>query len=223
MFVCLPQVLSGNEVDAVVRIVSDGNFVDGRATAKGYETGVKSNLQLDRPDPNPTPLDHIIVSALNRNDVFRAVTLPKRILPPIFNRYLPGMHYESHIDAAIMGLGQPLRTDFSTTIFLTPPSDYDGGELIIESPFGEEEVKLGAGDAVIYSSTSIHSISPVTRGERLAAVTWIQSIVRDPALREILYDLHLSIGRLRPISQAAPELTALAKAYNNLLRLASDP
>ena len=223
MFVCLPQVLSSDEVDAVVRIVANGNFVDGRVTAADSEVSVKNNLQLDRPDPRPTRLDQVIVAALNRNDVFRAVTLPKRILPPIFNRYQLGMRYDAHVDAAVMGLGQPLRSDFSITIFLTSPSDYDGGELIIESPFGDEEVKLSAGDAVIYSSTSIHRVTPVTRGERLAAVTWVQSIVRDPGLREIIYDLHLSITRLRSIPEAAPELVGLVKSYNNLLRFASDP
>jgi PKHD-type hydroxylase len=223
MFVCLAQVLTGDELAEVVRQLADGNFVDGRATASDYPSGVKHNLQLDRLDRDATALDQIVITSLTRNEAFRAVTLAKRILPPIFSRYVSGMHYDAHVDSAIMGFGQPLRTDFSITIFLTPPSHYDGGELIIESPFGEEEVKLGAGDAVIYAATSVHRVAPVTRGERLAAVTWVQSFVRDPALREILYDLYQSIGRLRQLPEAASELTTLVKARSNLLRFASDP
>jgi PKHD-type hydroxylase len=218
------RLLRREELETVVSFVSRQTFVDGSSTAHGLARAVKNNLQIDRTGPEFSTADRILVSALQRNRDFQSFALPKRIMMPLYSRYDPGMEYGSHIDDGIMNSlnGDALRSDIAVTIFLSPPESYDGGELAIHLPLGQEEIKLDAGEAVAYSANSVHHVAPVTRGVRLAAVTWAQSVVRDERVRAILCDLGGAIAR----SEAAgdPELSLLlSKSYHNLLRYAAEP
>ncbi len=219
-------VLSQDEVDRLLSGLSAATFVDGKATAKGAAAEVKRNLQLDRGASDWSALDDLIFAALRRNRHFQSFAYPKRVLSPTYSRYEPGMHYGQHIDSAVMG-AQPMRTDLSVTIFLSPPASYEGGELAIQSSLGEEEVKLAPGEAVVYPSTSLHRVKPVTRGVRMAAVTWVQCSVRDERLRSILYDLNVALEKAEAIPKAdgasGLELfQVLNKSYHNLMRYAVD-
>jgi PKHD-type hydroxylase len=214
-------VLTPDELTQVLSELSQATFVDGKATASGAAREVKQNLQAERSGAEWAALDEIVFSALRRNQEFQAFAIPKRILPPRYSRYQPGMQYGWHVDSAIMG-AQPMRTDLAMTIFLSPPDSYDGGELAIESSLGEQEVKLAAGEAVVYPAGTLHRVTPVTRGVRLAAVTWIQCAVRDERLRSILCDL----GQALHQAEAANDTEAillLSKCYHNLLRYAVEP
>jgi PKHD-type hydroxylase len=218
------RILEHEEVDRIGSDLAQRAFVDGKLTAQGPARAVKHNLQLDRTGPELSEIDRIVVKALQRHADFHSFAIPKRIMLPIFSRYEPGMEYGSHIDSAIMGGvdGERVRSDFAVTIFLSPPASYDGGELVIELPIGEEEIKLDAGEAVVYSASAVHRVSPVTRGVRLAAVIWVQSTVRNEQLRSILYDL----GRALKHAEAGGDrdLTLqLTKSYHNLLRYAAEP
>jgi PKHD-type hydroxylase len=218
------QILNRNETDSVLSGIAQQSFVDGKLTAHGSARTVKNNLQLDRTGPELSDIDNLVVSALRRNEDLQAFAFPKRLVLPIFSRYEPGMEYGSHVDGAIMAGrgGDPVRSDLAVTIFLTQPDTYDGGELVIELPFGEQEIKLQAGEAVVYPATALHRVAPVTRGVRQVAVTWIQSAVRDERLRAILYDL--GSARNKASRSEDPELsTLLNKSYHNLLRIAVDP
>jgi PKHD-type hydroxylase len=175
---------------------------------------------VERLGPEITGIDQIILAALGRSQELQSFAFAKRILLPLFNRYENGMEYGAHVDSAVMGKGaDQIRTDLSMTIFLSDPASYDGGELALQSPLGEEEIKLEAGEAVVYPSTTVHRVTPVTRGVRLAAVTWIQSSVPDERLRAILFDVG---SAMRKSDEGGdPELrTLLHKSYNNLLRYA---
>jgi PKHD-type hydroxylase len=216
------RILEQNELLDVQAALSRQTFVDGKLTAKGLARAAKNNLQVDRTDPDPTALDQIILNALSRNDQLHAFAYPKRLTLPLFNRYESGMEYRAHVDSPIMGKGTgQIRSDLSLTIFLSDPASYDGGELILEMPFGEQEIKLDAGEAVIYSSTTVHRVAAVTRGVRLAAVGWIQSAVPDERLRAILFDLNKAV---KQAEQDGPQDIALLlnKSYCNLLRYSID-
>jgi PKHD-type hydroxylase len=218
------RLLEREEVDAVVWFVAQQVFADGRSTAHGLARAVKHNLQIDRTGPELSEADRILISALQRNPDFQSFAYPKRIMLPMFSRYDPGMEYGSHIDDGIMNSrnGDPVRSDIALTIFLSPPASYDGGELVIELPVGEEEIKLDAGEAVAYSASSIHHVNPVTRGVRLAAITWAQSTIRDQQARAILCDLRRAVARAG--ASGDRELTLLLnKSYHNLLRYAAEP
>jgi PKHD-type hydroxylase len=218
------RILERDEVDRIGSDLAQRTFVDGKLTAQGSARAAKRNLQLDRTGPELTDIDRIVVTALEHNQDFHAFALPKRIMLPLFSRYEPGMEYGSHIDNAIMGGFdcERVRSDFAVTVFLSPPASYDGGELVIELPIGEEEIKLDAGEAIVYSAGALHHVSPVTRGVRMAAVLWVQSAVRDEQLRTILYDLSLAAKRAE--SAGDQDLTLLlAKSYHNLLRYAAEP
>jgi PKHD-type hydroxylase len=216
------RILESQEVAGVLSALAGQTFVDGKLTAVGPARDVKDNLQADRPDGLPTAADQIVLAALRRNQVFQSFAFARRILLPLFNRYDPGMQYGAHVDSAVMGKGaDQIRTDLSMTIFLSDPASYDGGELCLESPFGEQEVKLDAGEAIVYPSTAVHRVAPVTRGIRLAAVTWVQCSVRDEKLRAILFDLKRAVDGAEAAANA--ELTLLLnKTYNNLLRYGVD-
>ncbi len=219
-------VLSQDEVERLLSELSEAVFVDGKASAKGAAAEVKQNLQLDRSASDWSELDNLIFKALRRNRHFQSFAQPKRVLSPIYSRYGPGMHYGQHIDSAVMG-AQPMRTDLSVTIFLSPPGSYDGGELAIQSSLGEEEVKLAAGEAVIYPSTSLHRVKPVTRGVRMAIVTWVQCSVRDERLRSILVDLSVVLEKTEALGKTdgasnSDVFQLLNKSYQNLLRYAVD-
>jgi len=218
-FQVLP-VLSQEAVGRLLAELSRATFVDGKATATGFAREVKQNLQAERSAEWPA-LDEIVFSALRRSPQFQTFAHPKRVLAPTYSRYEPGMQYGSHVDAAVMGGAQPMRADLAMTIFLSSPDSYEGGELVIESPSGEQEVKLAAGEAVVYPATTLHRVTPVTRGVRMAAVTWIQCAVRDERLRAILGDLNEAVHHAEAAKDAAAMLL-LSKCYHNLLRYAVD-
>jgi PKHD-type hydroxylase len=183
---------------------------------------VKKNSQIDEASPLARELGNTVLAELERNPLFISAVLPHRVYPPMFNRYLEGMHFGTHVDGAVRmipGSGHKLRTDLSATLFLAAPESYDGGELIIENDFGSETVKLAAGDAVVYTSTSRHRVTPVTRGVRIACVFWIQSLIRDDAKRELLFELDRTIQRLTETSADPESLVRLAGQYHTLLRL----
>ncbi len=218
------RILEREEVDRIGSDLAQRSFVDGKLTAQGPARAVKHNLQLDRTGPELSDIDRVVIRALQRHPDFLAFAIPKRIMLPLFSRYELGMQYGAHIDSAVMG-GldcDRVRSDFAMTLFLSPPASYDGGELAIELPIGEEEIKLDAGEAIVYSASAVHRVSPVTRGVRLAAVIWVQSAVRDEQLRSILYDL----GRALKHAEAAGDRDLsllLSKSYHNLLRYAAEP
>ena len=216
------RVLDPPEIQAVVGGLASRKFADGKLTAAGLARDVKNNLQVERTGPEKTDLDEIVFAALRRNSVFQDFVIPKRLAMPHYSRYEPGMQYGAHVDGAVMGSGtaNPMRTDLAMTIFLAPASSYDGGELVIELPVGEQEIKLEAGEAVVYQAGTMHRVNPVTRGVRLAVVTWIQSAVTDERIREILFELNKVNQAADNLSQESRAL--LAKAYNNLLRLHID-
>ena len=209
------RILGQDELARVLSILVSSQFVDGKLTATGPAREVKDNLQADRTDGTPTEADQIILAALQRNEQLQSFAIPRRIMLPLYNRYEAGMHYGAHVDSPVMGHGtNQVRTDISMTIFLSDPASYDGGELALETPLGEQEIKLDAGEAVFYPSTMVHRVTPVTRGVRLASVSWIQSGVRDERLRELLFDLKRAMGQ----DSGQESAVLLHKIHSNLLR-----
>ena len=202
-------------------------WIDGRVTAGHQSARAKDNLQLAESDPLARELGARVLDALARNPTFFAGALPRRIYPPLFNRYEGGQSFGVHVDNAIRydrttQPATPVRTDLSATLFLSALEDYDGGELEIEDTFGSHRVRLPAGDLVLYPGTSLHRVLPVTRGARIAAFFWIQSLVRSDAQRRLLFDLDVSIQQLTQKLPGAPELVQLTGVYHNLLREWSD-
>ena len=202
-------------------------WIDGRVTAGHQSARAKDNLQLAESDPLARELGARVLDALARNPTFFAGALPRRIYPPLFNRYEGGQSFGVHVDNAIRydrttQPATPVRTDLSATLFLSDLDDYDGGELEIEDTFGSHRVRLPAGDLVLYPGTSLHRVLPVTRGARIAAFFWIQSLVRSDAQRRLLFDLDVSIQQLTQKLPGAPELVQLTGVYHNLLREWSD-
>lgn len=195
--------------------MAEAKFADGRATAGPEAREVKHNEQVDHDDAGLAEMQKLVTEQLWDHHLFRAATQPHSIRPPLFSRYVPGMDYGSHVDNPLMG---GMRTDVSLTLFLSEPADYDGGELVIESAAGEQDVKLPAGSAVVYSTTALHRVAPVRRGQRLAAVTWVRSLVRDAAAREILFDLETARHKLFERVGKTPEMDLLSKTQANLLR-----
>ncbi|MDB2687319.1 Fe2+-dependent dioxygenase [Mariniblastus sp.] len=212
-------VLSDTQLSEVGTLIDAAEFVDGKLTAGSAIAGRKSNLQLKRDGPDGTKLDQLILQALGRHPVFSSIVLPLRFSAPIISQYQPGMCYGTHVDAPFMGVGQPIRTDISVTLFLNDPTSYEGGELSIDLPGGARQVKLPAGDAIVYSTTAPHQVLPVTNGTRLVAVTWCQSRVRDAAKREILHDLHAVCSCIAEDDPDSIEAMLLNKSYSNLLRM----
>jgi PKHD-type hydroxylase len=224
MLIQIPGVLSSEQLAAAgAALGADGApWVDGRATAGHQGVRVKRNQQLDEASALARELGGLILGALESNALFVSSTLPYRVYPPMFNRYGGGMHFGTHVDGAIRsigGTGLKMRTDLSATLFLTPPDAYDGGELIIDSDFGSQSAKLGAGDLVVYSSASRHRVTAVTRGLRLAAVFWVQSFIRDDQQRAQLFELDRTIQQLTQSGADSDSLVRLAAHYHGLLRM----
>lgn len=196
------------------------DWTDGRETVGTQGAQVKRNQQLPDASPVRMELGREVLAACARHPEFHAATLPARILPPRFNRYANGGHYGTHIDGAVMVLadGSQLRSDIACTLFLADPDSYDGGELIIEDTWGEHEVKLSAGDAIVYPASSLHRVEPVTRGARVAAFFWIQSLVRDEAQRRTLLQLDTAIRELTADAADPATVKQLTGVYHNLLR-----
>jgi PKHD-type hydroxylase len=217
----VPNVLSAEQVTRCRDVMQRAAWVDGRVTAGHQSEKVKNNLQLPETAPEARELGGMVLDALGRNSLFFSAVLPKEVFPPLFNRYDAGMTFGSHVDNAIRGyLNTPLRirTDVSATLFISAPEDYDGGELVVQDTYGTHAVKLPAGDMVVYPGTSLHHVTPITRGSRIASFFWIQSMIRDVSKRSLLFDLDTAIIRLNrdhPEHHSIVELTAI---YHNLLR-----
>ena len=212
------RLLENAEVDGIAAELGQRTFSDGKLTAHGLAREVKNNLQLTSKGPETDELQNIVISAFRRNAEVQAFALPRRVAAPIFSLYDPGMEYGAHVDNALIG---GIRTDMSVTLFLSRPESYEGGELVIDLPLGSQETKLDAGEAIVYPSNTLHHVAPVIRGTRLAAVTWIQSTVRDERIRAILYDLHKT--SVDPAVANNPSLSLLlGKSYLNLLRYAAE-
>ena len=222
MLIVIENLLDGPEVTHFREQLADARWIDGAATAGTRSVLVKQNLQLAEDDPLALALGNSLLRTLGTNPLFLSAALPEKIYPPQFNRYQDGGHYGTHVDAAIMRVadaGVTLRSDLSATLFLSDPAEYDGGELLIEGQFGAQEVKLAAGDMVLYPSSSLHCVNPVTRGQRLASFFWVQSTVPDEAARALLFDLDQSIQNLSAGRSAPdPDIERLTHIYHNLLR-----
>ncbi|HWE21509.1 MAG TPA: Fe2+-dependent dioxygenase [Hyphomicrobiaceae bacterium] len=222
MLICIPEVLTKDEVAHFRRVMDRAEWVDGRGTAGAQSATVKHNMQLPEGSPPARELGDRVLDALARCPLFVSAAIPLRIFPPLFNRYGVGQSFGTHVDGAIRAVpGTPvrIRTDLSVTLFLAEPGEYDGGELTVEDKYGTQEAKLPAGDLVLYPSTSLHHVKPVTRGARIASFFWLQSMVRDDNARTMLFDLDQTIQQLsaeRGIED--PACVRLTGIYHNLIR-----
>src|ERR1700754_5202373 len=226
MILSIPNVLSPEDAAAMrARLEASDSWVDGRATAGYQGAPVKRNQQIAEGSQIALDMGDRIVASLERHPLFISAALPNKVYPPLFNRYEGGMHFGSHVDGAIRlvpGSGVRVRTDISITLFLTPPDDYDGGELLTEDTYGVQEVKLPAGHAIVYPGTSLHQVRPVTRGARVSSFFWAQSLVRDDTQRALLFDLDNSIQRLNASNGDEAARRTLVGCYHNLLRMWSE-
>jgi PKHD-type hydroxylase len=230
MLIRIPNLLSAEQVAHMRGQLAGTDWVDGEATAGTQSAATKHNLQVPEDTPVARALGEIVLGALGQNERFMSSSLALRVFPPLFNRYDPGMNFGAHIDNAIRfvkpslssGSAIRVRTDLSATLFLTDPADYDGGELVVEDTFGTHNVKLPAGDLVLYSATSRHHVTPVTRGSRWASFFWIQSMVRDEAARGMLFELDNAVQGLRKQVGDTEHLVSLTGLYHNLVRRWAD-
>jgi len=227
MLLHIPQVLTPDQVAQCRERLAGASWADGRITAGHQSAQAKDNAQLPENDPVARELGALVLEALSRNATFFSAALPQRVYPPLFNRYTGGQSFGFHVDNAVRydrsrGGAEAVRTDLSATLFLSPPEDYDGGELVIEDLYGLQRVKLQAGDLVLYPGTSLHQVTPVTRGERIASFFWVQSLVREDAQRRMMFELDLSIRRLTQDVPDHPALVQLTGVYHNLLRRWAD-
>lgn len=222
MLTVIENVLNPGEVAEFRELLAAADWIDGAGTAGTRSVAVKQNCQLGRADPLAVALGNRILARLGRDPLFVSASLAEKIWPPVFNRYRDGGHYGTHTDAALMRLPEQnltLRSDLSATLFLSGPDEYDGGELVIEQQFGAQAVKLAAGDMVLYPSSSLHQVTPVTRGERICAILWLQSAIADTAARALLFDLDQSIQSLSAGRAADdPDIDRLIHVYHNLTR-----
>ena len=223
MFLRIPALLNEEQLATVRASLNSeqATWVDGRVSAGHQGAPVKNNQQLEEASPMARELGNFILAQLERNALFISAVLPNKVYPPMFNRYGEGMQFGTHVDGSVRmipGSAQKLRTDLSATLFLSAPQAYDGGELVIESDFGNRSAKLAAGDLIVYSSTSRHRVTAVTRGQRLAGVFWIQSLIRDDAQRAQLFELDGTIQRLTQSGADSDSLVRLTAHYHGLLR-----
>ena len=225
MLISIPDVLTSQQVAHARELLYQAEWVDGRVTAGHQSSKTKDNMQIPEGHPVARQLGEMVLTALGSNPLFLSAALPKHVFPPLFNRYSGGQSFGTHVDNAIRqvpGSGARIRTDISATLFFANPDEYDGGELCVEDTYGVQQVKLPAGHMVLYPATSLHHVTPVTRGARICSFFWIQSMIRDDAQRSLLFDLDLAIQRLNrelpeaPVAgQTAVQLTGV---YHNLLR-----
>lgn len=220
MLLHIENVLDSATVARMCARLDGADWIDGRETVGPQGAQVKRNRQLPEASPLRTELGREVLAACARHPQFHAATLPVKILPPRFNRYAGGGSYGAHVDGAVMALadGSQLRSDIACTVFLADPESYDGGELIVDDTYGEHEVKLPAGDAIVYPASSLHRVEPVTRGARVAAFFWIQSLVRDEAQRRTLLQLDNAIRKLTVTDADGEAVKQLTGIYHNLLR-----
>ena len=222
MLTRLTDVLDSAQLEDVRKLMSGGRFVDGVLSAGRAAQRVKNNQELSADERLMRQLNNLVMGGLVRHPVYRSAAMPLKVAAPYYARYTTGMSYGDHVDDPVMGQGDLYRSDISVTIFLSSPDDYDGGELVIQTPFGEQRVKLPAGDAVIYPSSSRHRVTEVTRGERLVAVSWIQSMIRHPDKRALLHELNLAREKLLQEKPDAEESAQVNHAYINLVRMWSE-
>jgi PKHD-type hydroxylase len=218
MLLQIPDVLKPEELESLRRLLAKERFEDGGLTASPAAQGSKHNLQAPQSGEASRQGGPIVLNALRRSSLFFSAALPKRIQGPLFNRYDTGMRYDDHMDTAVIQGSSLMRSDVAATLFLTPPNEYDGGELVIQDSFGAHRVKLPAGSMIVYPASSVHRVEEVTRGTRLAAVLWVESLVRDESRRRILFDIDLVIGSLTRNGPGNPDAARLGSAYHNLLR-----
>ncbi|MBN9685144.1 MULTISPECIES: Fe2+-dependent dioxygenase [unclassified Corallococcus] len=226
MMVHIPQVLTPEQVAHCRAVFDKAAWEDGRTTAGKQSAQVKKNLQLPEGSPAARELGDLVLAGLEKSPLFISAVLPQRVFPPLFNRYEQGMDFGSHVDNAIrplLGSNQRIRTDVSATLFLSDPDSYDGGELVVEDTYGNHSAKLPAGDLIVYPSTSLHHVTPVTRGVRLASFFWVQSMIRDAGQRSLLFDMDTSIMQLTREVPKSPALVMLTGVYHNLLRQWAEP
>jgi len=222
MLTRLINVLDPDRLGDARKLVANGRFVNGALSAGMAAQRVKNNQELAVDERLMRQLNNLVMGSLVRHPVYRSAALPLKVATPYYARYSAGMSYGNHVDDPIMGEGDLYRSDISVTIFLSGPDDYDGGELVIQTPFGEQFVKLPAGDAVIYPSSSVHRVAEVTRGERVVAVSWIQSMVRNPDKRALLHELNQAREKLLHDNPEAEETSRINHAYINLVRMWSE-
>jgi PKHD-type hydroxylase len=219
MMVHIPNVLNAEQVARCRAVMEEAGWVDGRVTAGHQSSQVKNNLQLPENSPEARELGDMVLNALARNNLFMSAVLPKQVFPPLFNRYDAGMTFGSHVDNAIRaGSGVRIRTDVSSTLFISGPDDYDGGELVVEDTYGAHAVKLPAGDMIVYPATSLHHVTPITRGSRIASFFWTQSMIREESKRSLLFDMDMAIVKLGRDHPQHPSVVELTSVYHNLLR-----
>ena len=221
MLLHVPDVLTPAEVAACRRDLDAATWVDGRVTAGFQSTLVKHNVQVPEDHPVAKSCGEMILTALARQPLFASAALPLRVFPPLFNGYASGESFGTHVDNAVRqlpGLPHRIRTDLSATLFLTDPDGYDGGVLTVEDRFGVQSVKLPAGDMVLYPASSLHHVTPVTRGRRVSAFFWIQSMVRDDGRRTLLFDLDMAVQSLGRDVPDHPSVVQLTGVYHNLIR-----
>lgn len=221
MLLTISDLLSAEQVSTAREMLDRAQWVDGKVTAGPQSARAKRNQQLAEGSPVADELGDMILTALQRNPLFVAAALPLRVFPPLFNRYEGGHAFGNHIDNAIRQIGSTghrVRTDLSATVFLADPGEYEGGELVIEDNYGVHRVKLPAGDMVLYPASSLHSVTPVTHGARVASFFWIQSMIRDDGRRTLMFDLDVAIQQLSRDVPAHPSVVQLTGVYHNLLR-----
>ena len=225
MMIHVPKVLTVEQVAECRRLLDSAEWGDGKATVGEQGALVKRNRQLPELSPLSKQLGELVLTALSRNPLFFSASLPLKTVPPLFSRYEGGESYGNHIDGAVRavpGSSHFIRTDLSSTLFLTDPSEYDGGELVVFDTYGGHAVKLPAGDLILYTAGSLHRVNPVTRGARVSSIFWTQSMVADERHRETLYQLDQTIQKIRGKHGETEETVALAGHYHNLLRMWSE-
>jgi len=218
MLARIDHLISAKNLTRIRELLDASPFVDGKLSAGMVARGVKNNQEMNPNSAHFQELNELVMSNLVRHPKYKAAAWPKRVAAPFYARYEPGMEYGEHVDDPVMGQGDLYRTDISTTIFLSEPDEYEGGELTIMDTYGKRQIKLPAGSAVVYPSHSRHYVAPVRSGVRLVAVTWAQSTIRDPAKREMLYELNQAREQLfkeLPESEATRKVSA---TFNNLVR-----
>lgn len=225
MLLRIPNVLNPEELAKLQDLMAKANWVDGKVTAGTQSAQVKRNMQLPEESEFAETSRKIVLHALSRNALFFSAALPKKIYPPLFNQYREGMDFGAHIDNAVRThalTGNHVRTDISSTLFISPPESYEGGELVIEDTYGVQSVKLPAGDMVLYPGTSLHHVRPVSKGARIACFFWTQSMIRDDAQRTLLFDMDAAISTLRQEHGDSAAVIRLTGNYHNLIRMWAD-
>lgn len=223
MMIQIAEVLTSAQVATVRRLVDAAEWVDGNVTSGAQAALAKRNRQLPEDSAAAKRAGELVLDALGRHSLFVAAALPAKVWPPLFNRYAGGEHFGMHVDNAVRvkrGGSDRLRSDLSATLFLSDPDSYEGGELTVEDTYGAHSVKLAAGDLILYPASSLHHVTPVTSGERVASFFWIQSMIRDDAQRRVLFDMDVTVQRLAAeLGQGHASVVALTATYHNLLRM----